>query len=220
MMKYLFWLALIITLTGCTKDQPGSTDRGFNEEKIAYYNSSERFNYAKTIASVPNPVLRFLSKIVRGIAWFLNTIFGYVMITALVALLIFILFNYVNKERTNYQENVEVLRIIDESKIDEIDFAKLISKSLTRKDYRLAIRYTFLNALKGLSLHKLITVKEGKTNYEYYNELPVNLRPAYRQVLAVFEYVWYGEFDSSSTIYEQINTSAKELQELINESDA
>lgn len=219
-MKYLFWLALIITLTGCTKDQPGSTDRGFNEEKIAYYNSSERFNYDKTIASEPNPVLRFLSKIVRGIAWFLNTIFGYVMIAALVALLIFILFNYVNKERTNYQENVEVLRIIDESKIDETDFTKLISKSLTRKDYRLAIRYTFLNALKGLSLHQLITVKEGKTNYEYYNELPVNLRPAYRQVLAIFEYVWYGEFDSSSAIYEQINTSVKELQELINESDA
>jgi hypothetical protein len=91
---------------------------------------------------------------------------------------------------------------------------------LTKKDYRLAIRYTFLNALKGLSLHELIAVKEGKTNYEYYNELPVSLRPAYKQVLAVFEYVWYGEFESSSIIYEKINTSAKELQELIDKADA
>lgn len=219
-MKYLFWLALIISLTGCTKDQPAYTDRGFNEEKITYYNSSERFNYDKTISSEPNSLSIFLSKIVRGIAWFLNTIFGFVMIAVLVALLIFILFNYVNKERTNYQENIEVLRVIDESKIDEIDFAGLIRKSLTRKDFRLAIRYTFLNALKGLSLHKLISVKEGKTNFEYYHELPANLKPAYKQVLSVFEYVWYGEFDSSLAIYEKINTSAKELQDLIDKSDA
>ena len=84
----------------------------------------------------------------------------------------------------------------------------------------MAIRYTFLNTLKQLSMNKLIVVKEGKTNYEYYHELPIDLKSKYRQVLSVFEYVWYGEFESSSTIYNKIDTSSKELQELIEKSDA
>ena len=220
MTKYLTWIFLLVALLGCTKDQPVSTKRGFVEEKISYYNTSEQFNYDRTITSKPNPVLEFLSQIIRGIAWFLNTIFGYVMIAALIFLLIWILFRYVNQERINYSENPESLRIVDESKIDDIDFNKLISKALASSNYRLAIRYTFLNTLKRLSMNKLIVVKEGKTNYEYYHELPIDLKSKYRQVLSVFEYVWYGEFESSSTIYNKIDTSSKELQELIEKSDA
>ena len=220
MTKYLTWIFLLVALLGCTKDQPVSTKRGFVEEKISYYNTSEQFNYDRTITSKPNPILEFLSQIIRGIAWFLNTIFGYVMIAALIFLLIWILFRYVNQERINYRENPESLRIVDESKIDDIDFNKLISKALASSNYRLAIRYTFLNTLKRLSINKLIVVKEGKTNYEYYHELPIDLKSKYRQVLSVFEYVWYGEFESSSTIYNKIDTSSKELQELIEKSDA
>ena len=220
MTKYLYWIFLLMILIGCTKDQPISTERGFVEEKISYYNDSERFNYDRTITGEPNPILEFLSQIIRGIAWFLNTIFGYVMIAALIFLLIWILFRYVNQERINYSENPESLRIVDESKIDDIDFNKLISKALASSNYRLAIRYTFLNTLKGLSINKLIVVKEGKTNYEYYHELPIDFKSKYRQILSVFEYVWYGEFESSSTIYNKIDTSSKELQELIEKSDA
>lgn len=220
MTKYLIWIFLLVVLLGCTKDQPINTERGFAEEKIDYYNASERFNYDQIITSKPNPILEFLSQVIRGIAWFLNTIFGYVMIVALVILLIWILFSYVNQERISYNKTAETLRIVDESKIDDIDFNKLISKALAGGNYRLAIRYTFLNTLKGLSLHKLILVKEGKTNYEYYHELPVQLKPKYRQVLSVFEYVWYGEFESSSAIYSQMDTNAKELNELIKKSDA
>jgi hypothetical protein len=220
MTKFLQWTSLLIILLGCTSDKPVSTDRGFVEKKINYYNTSEQFNYDRLITSKPNPVLQFFSRVIRGIAWFLNTIFGYVMIASLVVLLIWILFRYVNQERVNYTENSDTLHIIDESKLDEIDFIKLISKAVASSNYRLAIRYTFLNTLKGLSLHKLITVKDGKTNYEYYHELPMELKAKYRQILAVFEYVWYGEFDSSSAVYEQIDSSAKELQELIKKSDA
>ena len=220
MTKYFYWVFLLIILLGCTNDEPISSERGFAEEKISYYNGSEQFNYDREITSKPNPILEFLAQVIRGIAWFLNTIFGYMMIAVLIVLLIWILFRYVNQERISYIENHQTLRIVDESKIDEIDFGKLISKALASSNYRLAIRYTFLNTLKGLSLSKLIVVKDGKTNYEYYHELPIELKAKYRQVLSVFEYVWYGEFDSTSTIYGQIDANAKELQELINKSDA
>jgi hypothetical protein len=221
MKKHLRWLALFFILTGCNNDQPLTThERGFDEAKIDYYNTSERYNYDRIISQEPNPVLQALSTIIGAIAWILNTIFGYIMIAILVVLLIWVLFRYVNQERVSYNNDRKVLRLVDESAIDEIDFNKLISKALANKNYRLAIRYTFLNTLKGLSLNQLITVKEGKTNYEYYRELPDALKGKYRQVLSVFEYVWYGEFDSSLAIYEQINHSAQELQDLIKKADA
>ena len=221
MSKSLRWIFLIIILIGCNGDRPQSAQRGVDKERIDYYNSLERFNYDRVITTEPNPVFTIISKIINVIAWILNTIFGYLMIAVLVVLLIWVLFRYVNQERlTQESATTEVLRVVDKNKISELDFSRLISKALAVNNYRLAIRYTFLNSLKGLSRNKLIRIKEGKTNYEYYHELPAALKPKYRQVLSVFEYVWYGEFDSSRAVYEQINTRAKELQELIKKPDA
>ena len=221
MINYRRWISLVIFLMGCSNEQPAANhNRGFDEAGIELYNSSERFNYDRKITKKANPLIDFLAKVVGGIAWFLNTIFGYLMIALLVALLIWILFRYVNQERMGSLENPEVLRIIDESKINDIDFNRLIGTALTSNDYRLAVRYTFLNVLQMLSLNKLISVRGGKTNYEYHNELPAVLKPKYRQILLVFENVWYGEFDGTSTIYSQINNNAIELQELIKNTDA
>ena len=210
---------MFLVFISCSGDGLITSERGFSEEKIAYYNNLDRYDYDKVISSEPNIILGFLAKIIQAIAWFLNTIFGYIMIAALVGLLIYILFRYVNKERTAYTESNENLRLIEESALDDIDFSKLINIALAKKDYRLAVRFTFLKSLKRLSLSKLIIIKEGKTNYEYYYELPNSLQPAYRQVLSVFEYVWYGEFESSLAIYNRITSNAEELQELIDNAD-
>ena len=131
MIKHLSWIGLFIILIGCSRDTPVTSERGFDEGKITYYNSLDRFNYDKVITSKPNVVLNFLGEVIKAVAWFLNTIFGYLMIAALIALLVYILFRYVSKERVDNIENFERLRLVDESKIDELDFANLINKALS-----------------------------------------------------------------------------------------
>ncbi len=208
----LLFFVLSMAVAGCK--QKATATRGFDKEKIAYYNASEAYNYDKVIIRKPNPVLNFFLRAISLIARFFNTVLGYILLAALAILLIWIVARYVNQDRTTYTDSPEVLRVVDESSIDQIDFSKLIARALEQKDYRLAIRFSFLDLLKRLSTKKLIKVKEGKTNFEYYAELPPALRPVYRQALAIFEYVWYGEFVATEATYHQLTGHIQQLGSL------
>ncbi len=211
-LRLIIFMLLLAALGGCK--ERANTRRGFDQEKMAYYNASETYNYDKTIVVSDNPVLSFFARAISLVALFFNTVLGYILLAGLIALLIWILFRYVNQDRVSYTDAPDVMRVIDEKNVEQVDFAKLIAQALDKGDYRLAIRFSFLNLLKTLSRQELIKVKEGKTNFEYYYELPADLRPVYRQALAIFEYVWYGEFMATAATYQQISDRVQELQSL------
>jgi hypothetical protein len=97
------------------------------------------------------------------------------------------------------------MTVIDED-IHVMDFEKLLAEATTRKDYRLAIRLLFLQALKILSDKHLVQWQAGKTNQDYIQELESpDLKPGFRDLNFYFEYAWYGNFNIPEALFQKVN---------------
>jgi hypothetical protein len=95
--------------------------------------------------------------------------------------------------------------VVLEENIHEMDFDKLIQEALRKKEFRLAIRLTFLQSLKILADHQHIYWEPGKTNHDYLNELKVtSLKSGFAQLNYYFEYAWYGNFTISQETFNQV----------------
>ena len=76
-----------------------------------------------------------------------------------------------------------------------VDYTRLLNTAISNRDYRLAVRYLYLQSLQNLIVAGAITYSQDKTNYQYLME--INNQP-YRQEFSLltlhYEYAWYGDF--------------------------
>lgn len=88
--------------------------------------------------------------------------------------------------------------------IHEINFPESIAKFELQNDYRSAIRYHFLLVLKKLSDQKVINWNPEKTNRDYFLEIKrPNLQENFKELIYIFDNVWYGEFVINEEKYQQ-----------------
>jgi hypothetical protein len=95
-----------------------------------------------------------------------------------------------------------------ETDIHTTDFNTLIAQAVENTDFRLAIRYQYLNMLKKLSEAEVISYDPEKTNFEYTYEIknPAT-REQFQYTSYLYNYVWYGEFDIDKAQYDQAKSS-------------
>jgi hypothetical protein len=107
-----------------------------------------------------------------------------------------------------FSRNVSVKtvnEISEEDKLpDDSDYQSMISKAAGKGDYRLAVRYHFLNSLQRLSEKGLLTLAAEKTNYQYVNEIDAEKRKPFTALVLNYDYVWYGHIDINQEQYGQI----------------
>lgn len=97
--------------------------------------------------------------------------------------------------------------------IHEINFTSSINDFERKKDYRSAIRYQFLFVLKKLSDRKKIEWNPEKTNKDYLAELKdKNQKSEFRELVYIFNNVWYGEFDVEDLNYERFKNKFNRFQ--------
>lgn len=97
--------------------------------------------------------------------------------------------------------------------IHQMDFKQLIEESISKKNYRLAIRYYYLLVLKKLSDKDKIIWDNEKTNYDYYQELGNSeIKKQFQYISYIYDYCWYGEFNIDEREYE---TGKNAFQKLI-----
>lgn len=103
---------------------------------------------------------------------------------------------------------------IQEEVVENLDFNKLIREALSAKDYRLAIRYSFLRLLQDMSSRNIIDYHSEKTNYDYYQEIKtVSVREEFWRVVHIYEYVWYGKFEVAASDYDQAEKTVTQLSQ-------
>lgn len=91
-----------------------------------------------------------------------------------------------------------------ETNIHIVNFKKLIAQAVTNNDYRLAVRYQYLDMLKKLSAAEIISYDPEKTNLEYTYEIKNDsMREQFQYTSYLYNYVWYGEFIIDKEQYEQ-----------------
>lgn len=101
--------------------------------------------------------------------------------------------------------------------IHGMDFDQLIDDAIKENNYRLAIRLTYLYALKHLADKQLIDWQPGKTNYDYVMELDqAQLKPGFNALSYYFDYAWYGDFSVDQVLFKKVNSTFNEWRKAIN----
>ncbi|PZU91154.1 MAG: DUF4129 domain-containing protein [Chryseobacterium sp.] len=129
-----------------------------------------------------------------------------------IGLLLYLLIRYLMSKDGNFlfgkkNRKIKITAQDLEENIHEINFPDRILKFEKQQDYRSAIRYHFLFALKKLSDKNLISWNPEKTNRDYLKELKdINLKEDFSRVIYIYDYIWYGEFDAEEKDYQYFKT--------------
>ena len=130
----------------------------------------------------------------------------------IISLLLYILIRYLLSKDGNFlfgrkNRKINITNQDLEENIHEINFPETILKLEKQQDYRSAIRYHFLFALKKLSDKNLINWNPEKTNRDYLRELSnSNLQEDFRRIIYIYDYIWYGEFQAEEKDYQSYKT--------------
>lgn len=89
-----------------------------------------------------------------------------------------------------------------EKNLQQADFEKLVSQTLSNGDKRLAIRYYYLWLLQRLSKAGIIAWDLEKTNSDYLYEIQnEKQREDFAYLSYLYNYVWYGEFETDDDTF-------------------
>jgi len=91
--------------------------------------------------------------------------------------------------------------------------AALAADAIRKKEYRLATRYLFVDALLRLGENGRLQILSRKTNQEYLKEIQQpTLHADLARLMLQFEYVWYGGFTPSENQFQTIHSTFKKFE--------
>ena len=104
----------------------------------------------------------------------------------------------------------------EETRLEPSGYDKLINEAIANKNYRLAIRYHYLQALQNLNVAGAIHFSTDKTNYEYVRELSNKVyQNNFASITLNYEYVWYGHFDIDEAVFSRLQKDYRAFNQKI-----
>ncbi len=239
----LFKLALIFTLFSSLSiaqqdslnikyDQVKQDAKEINEDHLTEYKEDKAFNYVETaeedsvLAKIQRWFVHMVTKIFEfifgagkatGIIYFVLRVLPYILLGVLFFLLVKF-FLKVNSRGIlmGKQGQATVVFTDEENIIKNEDIQDLINKAIQQKNYRLAIRYSYLLVLKQLSESELIRWEQQKTNEDYIKEIEKeSIKGHFETITRIYDYVWYGEFNVDALKYERLKPSFETISKSI-----
>jgi hypothetical protein len=187
-------------------------DKGFYYQK--WLDSLLRANEteAKLVEKPREPVLPDLSGFFK--------VFQIMLWVSAFAILIFVLYKlFLGKSSlflTNRKNIAADINIEEDPSTGQ--YENLIKKAAAEKNYRLAVRYQYLQSLYNLSEKNYIVRGTEKTNYQYISELrkrPAAFASLFSALTFKYEYIWYGEYPVNEVMYEALQRSFNDLNKEI-----
>ncbi len=218
---------LIETEAGEQLDSTNIEVRYFKEHIKERY-QDDSFNYSINDTGGVNLIQRVLRKFFN---W-LNDVFGFDInvdyltleyivyaILGIGALYLLIRFLLQSPMRTVFKtesQTIDNFSYVEED-IEHIDFDSLINKAVNSKNYRLAIRYLYLKALKALTNKNIIEWHYDKTNSDYLNEIKdEKTKIAFKRISYIYDHIWYGEFPINELVFKKHTTDFAKINTLAN----
>ncbi|MCM8570716.1 DUF4129 domain-containing protein [Gramella jeungdoensis] len=190
----------------------------FNRSRIEDYKNSEEFEYLDTTEK-DNWWTRFKKWVNAKYNQFINWLFGEYRTNSVMAFIIEIipfillvlllgliawLFSRLNPGGRILQQpgTSEVFLTEEEELVRNEDLPALMEEAVRNSQFRLAVRYYYLNELRKLDRLKLIEYEYQKTNRDYTTELKdENIRKNFSEITKLYEFIWYGSFQVSESDY-------------------
>lgn len=196
--------------------------RSIPADRLGKYRSDPDFEYAndprywqKEEPDQPTAFDRFLGRLLSS-AWL--KWFAYAL---LIGLIVFAIYKIVagNRLYLFYKPSKAVAGAVEEEGGDiyDEDLEVKINEAIGRSDYRMAIRYLFLNALRLLNDKDLIRFNAQSTNQEYADQLNDDPRGKDFKFLAyAYEHVWYGERPLAEEQFRRLMTDFRDFYSAVN----
>ncbi|MBI3219614.1 MAG: DUF4129 domain-containing protein [Bacteroidetes bacterium] len=224
--SFLFLLYCLCSTPGVALTSANDStyvERQFSEKKIESFKADSEFIYGrpKQVGSFWDRIIYWILEAIGRIIYFTtNTFLGKVLLYGgCIALLIYVVLRLLNIDAKNLffktsGSSVNVSAIHEN--IHELDFDKLIAQAVEKREYREAVRLTFLYSLKKLADANLIKWVPGKTNDDYLREIKNHPSlPRIMELRYYFDYAWYGHFEIDSVTYNSIRNAFNEFNQTI-----
>lgn len=204
----------------------------FQEEKLKKFREDPAFDYSEKVKEDNwwSKFKRFLflqwKKILEWLFGDLNVspvlaiIFKALPYLILIAFLVFVIYMF-----TKINPGASLLGAPKKGKIDldeeeniikYEDIQALIAEAVAINDFNLAVRYHFLFILQQLSQSGIINYDSSKTDEEYFYEIGnEELKPVYKKLNRIYDFVWYGKFDTGEEVYLKIKNEFSKMETLI-----
>lgn len=217
------------------KDKSTVVQKKFDANALEKYKSDKDFDYAENkVVKEPTLIERLFNWLGRQFLRFLEWIFGVkyakgifgsilqALPYLIVGILLFLLIKFFLKVNSNSiisnASNKPVVSITEEEAlIKHKDLLKLIKQAIDQKNYRLAIRYYYLNCIKQLEDNNLIAWEQQKTNEDYIQEISKEtIKIAFKDLTRLYDFVWYGNFEIDETKFVKVAANFEATTNLIN----
>lgn len=144
-----------------------------------------------------------------------DSIFGIIFWILAIALFVFLVYklflsnsSILSRNRKNISPDISV-----EKEEDTSDPDSLLRNAAKSGNYRLAVRYLYLQLLSRLSDKRYIEINRNKTNFEYVTEVRKHsFANEFASLTLKYEYVWYGEYPVDQKLFEQLQNSFIDFQ--------
>lgn len=193
----------------------------FDQENLNEYKADEEFDYTvykpkETIFSkiwewIKRMLMKFLSWIfgVERASNILLMIIGALPYIILLVVLIILLKLFLKVKtsslRTGKTEQAKVFMTEDEEIINNKNIQELIDAAIKQGNFRLAVRYYYLQALQKLQEKELIDWQQQKTNEDYLKEIKQqSISEKFSNLTYLYDFVWYGNFEINETEFGQV----------------
>ena len=183
-------------------------------DSVQAVNSDKGFYYKRYMDSLLRATQLKVRKPRRNVdlsgSDFFSSVFGFIFWIIAIGLfgyLVYRLFlsnsSFLSRSRKNIASDIAV---VEEENANDPD--SLLRSAIKSGNYRLAVRYLYLQALRRLSERKFIEINTNKTNYEYVTEIRRHkFANEFASLTLQYEYVWYGEYPVDERLFEQIQGS-------------
>ncbi|MGJ8549233.1 DUF4129 domain-containing protein [Winogradskyella wichelsiae] len=207
--------------------------QSISEHHLKPYKADKDFNYKEVVAeeNFLDKAYRWFQNLLRkfweaifgvgtasGFLYFVFSVLPYLLLAFLIFLLVRF-FLKVNSHNliTKAKKQGSILFTEEEQIIKNEDIPGLIQDAINQNNYRLAIRYYYLLALKQLTESDNISWKPQKTNEDYINEInKAYLKSEFKNITRIYDYVWYGEFNIDAVKFETLRLPFEQLNNTIN----
>ena len=104
------------------------------------------------------------------------------------------------------------LSVEEETVIDEEYLEQQLKDAIRKNNYRLAIRYLYLQTLSKMADKGWLQLSPDKTNYQYVQELNKSkFKNDFARITLHYEYAWYGNFRIGEEIFKPVHEAFEQF---------
>lgn len=139
----------------------------------------------------------------------------------LIGALLFVLYRVFLSDRGLFASPLrnKKLQVEEEQLTDDVYLDQQLQLAIKEGNYRLGIRFLYLQSLNKLSERGWLQLSPDKTNYQYVRELSKpQLKNAFARITLHYEYAWYGDFVIEQHVFEPIKKEFEQFHQTIKQS--